>query len=120
MYAFLHDDIDEEIYMKQPEGFVVPNKEHLVCKLKYSMYDLKQPPRQWYKKFDTFMFSQSFDRNHADHCLYTRKDIDDSPIILYVDDKLNGKRKTSLDVLNDQLKSVLSMKNLVNANIFWP
>ena len=42
--AFQHGDIDEEIYMKQPEGFVVLNKEHLVCKLKHSLYGLKQAP----------------------------------------------------------------------------
>ena len=116
--AFLHGDIDEEIYMKQPEGFVVSNKEHLVCKLKRSLYGLKQAPRQWYKKFDTFMLSQGFDRSYADHCLYTKKDIDDSPIILvlYVDDMLlAGKRKTSLDALKDQLKLVFSMKDLGNA-----
>ena len=101
---FLHGDIDEEIYMKQPEGFVVPNKEHLVCKLKRSLYGLKHALRQQYKKFDTFMLSQGFDRSYADHCLYTRKDIDDSPLILvlYVDDMLLvGKRKTSLAALKD-------------------
>ena len=38
-------------------GFVVPNKEHLVCKLRRSMYGLKHTLRQWYKKFDTFMLS---------------------------------------------------------------
>ena len=39
--AFLYGDIDEEIYMKQPKGFVVPNKEHLICNLKRSLYGLK-------------------------------------------------------------------------------
>ena len=53
--AFLHGDLDKEIYMQQPEGFVVPSKEHMVFKLTRSLYGLKQVPRQWYKKFDSFM-----------------------------------------------------------------
>ncbi|MCO5552934.1 hypothetical protein L7F22_006453 [Adiantum nelumboides] len=61
--AFLHGDLDEEIYMQQPEGFVQNGKEHLVCKLKTSLYGLKQAPRQWYYKFDTFMQSQGYNRN---------------------------------------------------------
>lgn len=116
--AFLHGDIDVEIYMKQPEGFVVPGKEKLVCKLKRSLYGLKQGPRQWYKKFDTFMLSLGFKRSHADHCLYTKKDEDGSPIILvlYVDDMLlAGKNKTSLDALKQKLNSVFAMKDLGDA-----
>ena len=46
--AFLHGELEEEIYMKQLEGFVVPGKEQYVCRLKKSLYRLKKAPRQWY------------------------------------------------------------------------
>ena len=50
---FLHGYMEEEIYMKQLEGFVVKGKNELVCKLNKSLYGLKQSPRTWYQKFDT-------------------------------------------------------------------
>ena len=46
--TFLHGDLEEEIYMKQPEGFMVKGKKELVCRLKKSLYGLKQSPRVWY------------------------------------------------------------------------
>ena len=46
--SFLHGDLEEEIYMKQPEGFMVKGKKELVCRLKKSLYGLKQSPRMWY------------------------------------------------------------------------
>jgi hypothetical protein len=51
--TFLYGDLEEEIYMKQPEGFVVKGKKELVCKMKKSLYGFKKSRRMWYKKFDT-------------------------------------------------------------------
>mgnify|MGYP002776916807 FL=1 len=48
--TFLHGELEEEIYMQQPEGFVVDGNENLVCRLRKSFYGLKQAPWQWYKK----------------------------------------------------------------------
>ena len=53
--AFLHGNWEEEIYMTQPDGFNVVEKENWVCELIKSFYGLKQSPRQWYKQFDQFM-----------------------------------------------------------------
>jgi len=60
--AFLHGDLEEGIYMMQPHGYIMSEKEQLVCKLKKSLYGLKQALRQWYLKFDKFMISSGFTR----------------------------------------------------------
>jgi hypothetical protein len=94
--TFLHGDLEEKIYMKQPEGFVVKGKKELVCKLKNSLYGLKQSPRMWYQKFDTYMLGLGFTRRKEDHHVYFKL-IGDHLIylVLYVDDMLligNDKR----------------------------
>ena len=88
--AFLHGDLKEEIYIDQLEGFKVKGKEHMICKLKKSMYSLKQASRQWYKKFDSFMVGHGYTRTNADHCVYVRKFPNGKFVILllYVDDML--------------------------------
>jgi hypothetical protein len=87
--TFLHGDLEEEIYMKKPEGFVVKGKKELVCKLKKSMYGLKQSPRMLYKKIDTYVLGLGFKRSQEDHCVYFKL-IGDHLIylVLYVDDML--------------------------------
>jgi hypothetical protein len=87
--AFLHGELEEVIYMDQPKGFVVPGKENLVCRLKKYLYGLRQSPRQWYRRFDSFMISHGFKRTDYDSCVYL-KTVNDSTIylLLYVDDML--------------------------------
>jgi hypothetical protein len=87
--ALLHGELEEDIYMEQPKGFIILGKENLVCKLQKSLYGLKQSPRQWYNRFDTFMLSQGFKRPDYDSCVYLKL-ANDSTIylLLYVDDML--------------------------------
>ena len=54
--SFLHGDLDEEIYVKQPKGFTIKGKKELVCKLKKSLYSLKLSPRMWYQKLNTYIY----------------------------------------------------------------
>src|SRR5690606_37700002 len=72
--AFLHGDIDEEIYMEQPEGFQAKNKEDYGSHLKKYLYGLKQAPRQWNKCFDSFMKELEFKKkSEFDHCVYVKE-----------------------------------------------
>ena len=68
--AFLNGKLDEEIYMHQPDGYVVQGKEHLVCRLKKSLYGLKQSPRCWNTVFQQYMESIGFEQSPADSCVY--------------------------------------------------
>jgi hypothetical protein len=70
--AFLNGFLDEEIYMEQPEGFVVAGREHLVCRLLRSLYGLKQAPRAWYQRLDDFLLHQRFERTSTDHSVYVK------------------------------------------------
>ena len=68
--VFLNGDIEETIYMMQPENFESKESKHLVCKLKKSIYGLKQASRQWYQKFDQVITSFGFKENIVDQCIY--------------------------------------------------
>ena len=116
--AFLHGELNEEIYMTQPEGFKIAGKEKWVCKLHKSLYGLKQSPRQWYKRFDRFMFGQNYTRSLYDPCVYFRKLHDGNFIylLLYVDDMLiASKSKMEIEKLKSQLSCDFEMKDLGEA-----
>ena len=69
--AFLNGGIEEEVYMKQPEGFSSNAIEHLVCKLNKFIYGLKQASLQWNLKFHEVISSFGFEENVMDNCCDT-------------------------------------------------
>ena len=87
--TFLNDNLDEEIYMMQPEDFIAKNQEHMVCKLKRSIYGLKQASRSWNIRFDQAIKSFGFKQNLDEPYVYERhQDNVVMFLVLYVDDIL--------------------------------
>jgi hypothetical protein len=87
--TFLNGELEEEIYMQQPEGFVVKGQESKMCRLIKSLYDLKQAPWQWHEKFNNTLTTAGFYVNEVDKCVYYRFSGSKGVILcLYIDDIL--------------------------------
>ena len=117
--AFLNGDLEEEIYMEQPEGCIAPGQEKKVCKLVKSLYGLKQAPKQWHEKFDSVMMTNGFKINECDKCVYV-KNTDDGYVILclYVDDMLiTGSNDRMIKSTKDMLNSRFDMKDMGLADV---
>lgn len=87
--AFLNGSLEEEIYMRIPEG--IEAKENHVCKLNKAIYGLKQSARCWFQRFDQVLKQRGFTNSSVDRCLYIldRNHITKNIyVILYVDDLL--------------------------------
>ncbi|RVX10077.1 Retrovirus-related Pol polyprotein from transposon TNT 1-94 [Vitis vinifera] len=116
--AFLNGNIDETIYMVQPENFESNDSKQLVCRLKRSIYGLKQASRQWYRKFDQVITSFGFKENTVDQCIYLKFSGSKFIIlVLYVDDILLA--SSDVGLLHETkrfLSSKFDMKDLGNAS----
>jgi hypothetical protein len=112
--TFLNGDLKEEVYMEQPEGFIVPGNEEKVYKFVKSLYDLKQAPKQWHEKFDKVILLNGFHHNGADKCMYSKFTKDSGVIIcLYVDDMLIFNTNIiGIVETKRYLTSIFKMKNL--------
>ena len=110
--AFLNGDLEEEIFMEQPEGWVVSGKEDYVCLLKKAIYGLKQASRQWNVKIHASLLDLGFVRTYSDAGIYVyrqQRGISVTIVILYVDDILllgdnKGHIKTVKRTLGRQYK----------------
>lgn len=96
--AFLHGDVTEELYIRQPEGFVAAKQDHLVCKLHKGLYGLKQSSRLWNAKFNAFIVKFGLASTIADPCVYTRTNADELILLgIWVDDGLLCSTSASLN-----------------------
>ena len=87
--AFLNGNLDERIYMMQPDGSIAKGQEHMLCKLKKSIYGLKQASRSWNIRFDQAIKSFGFDQCPDESCVYKKRNGNVVVfVLLYVDDIL--------------------------------
>ena len=105
--AFLNGDLDEDIYMEQPEGCADGTNPDFVCKLLKAIYSLTQAHRKWHYKIDSFLLTElGFKTTRSDPCLYIKREGNSIMIIaLYVDDLL---------LAGSDLDAILWMKGELN------
>ncbi|KAM1479039.1 hypothetical protein ACFX2I_026387 [Malus domestica] len=112
--AFLHGYLAEEVYMRQPAGFVDQQCPTHVCKLQRSLYGLKQAPRAWFQRFSEFLLQLGFQASKCDYSLFVFKNRGVYLILLiYVDDiLLTGNSPVQMNHLIQKLGTLFSMKDL--------
>jgi hypothetical protein len=89
--SFLNGELEEEVYIEQPEGFQLSENTNYVCKLKKALYGLKQAPRAWYSRLDKYLQQAGFRKGSANNNLYIK--VSQGNILLievYVDDIIFG------------------------------
>jgi hypothetical protein len=125
--AFLNGVLQEEVYMRQPPGFEVEGKENRVCRLKKSLYGLKQSPRQWNKTMNEFLQTIGFVNCTADTCMYIKhKEGKTVMIALYVDDLIiasncNKLMRETKQYLNKrfEMKDLGKLRFYLGIEVLW-
>ena len=114
MSAFLNGEIDEVIYVRQPEGFLVKGKEAHVLRLKKALYGLKQAPRAWYFKLHSCLLSLGFIKSDFEQSLYLKRSDGEMLIVgVYVDDLIvTGSRSDVIETFKTEMAQEFDMSNL--------
>ena len=119
--AFLHGDIEEEVYMEVPMGLEEKFEQGKVCKLKKALYGLKQSPRAWFGRFTKTMNSMGYNQSQGDHTLFFKQTEMNKVIalIVYVDDiALIGNDPAEMEKLKRQLAKEFEIKDLGKLKYF--
>jgi len=118
--GFLHGDLTETVYMKQPAGFIDKAHPDHVCLLHKALYGLKQAPRAWFDKFSKFLLSFGFVCSMSDPSLFVCvKNKDVIMLLLYVDDMvITGNSSKLLSSLLSELNKQFKMKDLGRLSYF--
>lgn len=117
--AFLHGELEEEVYMKLPPGFEKQSPAK-VCRLQKSLYGLKQAPRCWFAKLSDALKAYGFEQSYSDYSLFTlrRQDIE-LYVLVYVDDiVISGNHSDAIFEFKDYLGHCFHMKDLGKLKYF--
>ncbi|CAJ2640747.1 unnamed protein product [Trifolium pratense] len=117
--AFLHGDLDEDVYMKLPQG-LQGTSTNQVCKLTKSLYGLKQASRKWYEKLSQFLTTIGYTQMLSDPTLFTKSTKDSFTIILvYVDDiVLTGNSLAEIEATKSCLHKAFGIKDIGTLKFF--
>ncbi|GKB27147.1 zinc finger, CCHC-type containing protein [Tanacetum coccineum] len=113
--AFLNGELEEEVYMNQPQGFIMPVNDNKVCKLIKSLYGLKHSPKQCHQKFDEVVLSSDYLLNQSNKCVYSKFDETGKGVIicLYVDDMLIfGTDQVQVDLTKNSYHQVSTLMDI--------
>ena len=111
--AFLNGKLEEEVYMRQPEGFVAKGQEHLVCKLKKSIYGLKQSPCCWNTVPNDQLKDMGFVQSTSDPCVYKNSGGEMFLVGVYVNDiTLAGKSGKRINEVKRALGAKFDIKDM--------
>lgn len=119
--AFLHGSLDEEVYMALPPGFYQDTKRKgKVCKLRKSIYGLKQASRQWHQKFNDALLTFGFTASLNDTSMFTYKSGKEFiALLVYVDDiVLTGASQLIMSHVKEHLNKLFSIKDLGHIHYF--
>lgn len=118
--AFLNGELEEEVYMEAPPGFDELNKDGRVCKLKKSIYGLKQSPRAWFERFTRTVKQHGYTQAHSDHTMFYKHNHGKIAIlIVYVDDiVMTGDDIVELESLKNFLSNQFEVKDLGQLKYF--
>ena len=117
--AFLNGELDQVIYMRQPEGFAADGQEYLVCRLKKSLYGLKQSSRCRNQVLDAQLKGMGFQQSQSDPCIYTSKKDGLFIIAVYVDDiLLCAKSEKTIAQVKQDLEKCFQLKDMGELHYF--
>jgi len=113
--AFLNEELEEQVYVEQPQGYIIEGQENKVFRLRKALYGLKQAPRAWNSKIDGYLLSNGFLKSPSEPSLYikTQRPQDFLILCLYVDDLIyTGTNPKMIEEFKKAMMSEYEMTDL--------